>query len=535
VQRIVERGPLSMTLLTHDSAQRPVAIVALYPGKATEDVVARFVAEARTASQIDSDHVARIYEIGALPDGAPFVALEYVAGTDLGEMVSARGGPLPVAVATDILLQAVDALACARFHGVLQRDLSPASLVLVSQGDGSEVLKVLSFDLSPAADSPAPLPNLFPLRRRAPRSHAYRAPERVLDPGVVDQRADVWSLGAMMFFLVTGAPPFGDGTPTDVLGAIASRSADALRGRLRDLPGPLADAILHCLEPSPDRRFADVAELGEALVPYGTGARTGGARRARAALSRPPPTFVTTMPLQIITAAPPPVSPMSPPPPMALPPPDEIPGFEARTLAFTPTPHAAMLISMTPPPVMAAPPFPMPAVAPVPAPAPTSGPTGTIVAVVAALLAVAIAGAVIGAVLFRARPPAAAAEPLAVDTGSPSTVPPPSQDPVQPAVPAGTAPPQPSATATPVPSEVPSAASAGAPSAEASAVPQPEPSLPPVPPVPPLPPTPAVPSVAATASAAPAATPPRETTVPAPVTLPAPKRPTKSDLLRSRE
>ncbi|HEX3344135.1 MAG TPA: serine/threonine-protein kinase, partial [Polyangiaceae bacterium] len=375
-----------MTLLTHDSAQRPVAIVALYPGKATEDVVARFVAEARTAALIESDHVARIYEVGALPDGAPFVAMEYVAGTDLGELVTARGGAVPVAVAADVLLQAVDALACARVQGVLHRDLRPASLVLVSQPDGSEILKVLDFDLSPVRDPSSPPPNLFPLRRRPVRSHAYRAPERVLDPAVMDQRADVWSLGAMLFLLVSGAPPFGEGAPTDVLAAIANRSAEVLRARLRDVPGPLADAILRCLEPSPDRRFSDVAELGEWLVPYGTGARTAGARRARAVLSRPPPSFVTTMPMQIITAAPPPMLPVSPSPPPAMPAPEELAGFEARTLAFTPTPHAAMLISVAPPPVMAAPiyldpPRPLP-------PARTGGPTGAVVAVVGALLAV---------------------------------------------------------------------------------------------------------------------------------------------------
>ena len=213
MQRIVERGPLSMTLLTHESTRRPVAIVVLYKGKATPDVVARFIAEARTASQLDSDHVARVYEVGALPDGAPFVAMEYVAGTDVGEMVSARGGPFQIAVAADVLLQAIDAIACARAHGVLHRDLRPGNLMLVSQGDGSEVLKVLNFDLSPASDVAAPLPNLFPLRRRLPPSHAYRAPERALDPSVVDPRADVWSLGALLFLLVTGAPPFAEGTP----------------------------------------------------------------------------------------------------------------------------------------------------------------------------------------------------------------------------------------------------------------------------------------------------------------------------------
>jgi serine/threonine-protein kinase len=470
VQRIVERGPLSMTVLSHDSQQRSVAIVVLYPGKATEDTVARFVAEARTASEIDSDHVARVHEVGSLPDGAPFVAMEYVAGTDLLELVSARGGALPVAVAADILLQAIDAVACARVHGVLHRDLRPGSMLLVSQSDGSDVLKVLDFDLSPVTDVAASAPNLFPLRRRLPVSHAYRAPERALDSTIVDPRADVWSLGAVLFLLVTGAPPFAEGTPAEVLGAIATRSPEALRARLRDLPGPLADTILRCLEPDRDRRFADIAELGEALVPYGTGARTEGARRARAAISGPPPSFLTTMPLHVITATPPP------------------------TLAFTPTPHAAMLVPSVPPPEMAPLPPPMPSLAPAPPPVRTGGPSGIVVAIVGGFLVAAIGGAIVVAVLLR-RHETPVVAPLPVETASP--------------VAASLALPDP---APPVSASVPSAE----PSAEASAEPPPEPSV-----------TAVVP--------APTALPQTAIRPPFPAGAPVPARPSKSDLLRSRE
>jgi serine/threonine-protein kinase len=345
----------------------------------------------------------------------------------------------------------------------------------------------------------------------------------VLDAGVVDPRADVWSLGAVLFLLVTGAPPFAEGTPSEVLGAIATRSPEALRARLRDVPGPLADAILRCLEPDRDRRFVDVAELAEALVPYGTGTRTEGARRARAALTPAPPSFVTTMPVQVILAgSPPPALSPSPPPPQALPypAPEEMPGFEAPTLAFNPTPHAAMLVPMATPHPMDVAPFPLPSLAPPPAVVPTTGPSGTIVAIVAALLTVAIGGAVLGFLVFRARA-SFVAEPASMETSSPPAAS--SSSPPEPApVPASAAAPPPTETASAAPSEAPSAAPSSAPSAEASAAP------------PPAAPPPAVVYVA------PATTPPRETSTPpipvvAPVLAPPPRRPNRSDVLRSRE
>jgi serine/threonine-protein kinase len=575
VQRIVERGAHSMTLLSHDPERRPVAIVTLYPGSATDETVARFVAEARTAAQIDSEHVARIYEIGALVDGAPFVAMEYVAGTDLGEMVAARGGPFPVAVATDILLQAVDAVASARAQGVLHRDLRPGHLVLLSQGDRADVLKVLDFDLTPVRDPGTPPPSLFPLRRRPPRSHAFKPPERVLDAAAMDPRADVWSLGAVLYFLVTGAPPFVEGSPAEVLNAIVARSVDAMRARLRDIPGPLADTILRCLEPSPDRRFADVAELGAALVPYGTGARTADAQRAKVALTpAPAPTFLSTMPLQVITAATPAVPAPSAPPVPAPPGPAPFPGDDHPTLAFTPTPHAAMFIPGTPlpgplapstmpvavptpgmppaamgppmmgPPVAAspfmapplmAPPVMMPhgtmphppALSPVAPTAPRSGSAGIIVAAVGGLLFVAIVGVIVGVVIFRPRQPVVTDAVPAETAAPPAVTAAPVVDPA-PTVSAAAAPQStesasasPAVTASAVPSDVPSAVPTSASSLASSAAAAPEPS-------------------ASTASAA-IETPPTNasaiatTAAPPPVFVPPPRRPTKSDLLRSRQ
>lgn len=511
VQRIAQRGPLSMTLLAHDSAARSMALVVLYPGSATGDTVARFVQEARIAAQIDSDHVARVYEVGQLPEGAPFVAMEYVDGSNLAEVMAARGPlPLPIAAAVDLLLQAVEGVACAHARGVLHTDLRPSCMLLVPRSDGAGVLKVLDFELTPAHPGGAP-PSLFPLRRRTQGSSAYLSPERASDVGIVDVRADVWSLGAVLFQLVTGAPPFGDGTSEETLEAILGASRDALRARLRDVPGPLADAILRCLEHDREKRFGDVAELGEALAPYGTGAQTPYVRRAREALSRPPSSFYSTMPLHVIPATPPP--PPAPAPPVAQ------PSME-RTLAFTPTPYAMPVqqlpsAAFTPAPVAVAP-APEAYYPPLQAiePARASGPSGLTVAFVGGLLAVAIAGAAIWAFVLRPRD-AALDEPLPAETTSAAAVTPPAPEPPPSVTAAATA------SAAPEPTETASAAPSAA---------VPEPSAAAEPPAPSIAPS-VVPSSAPTAPpVASAVAPPRP-----PVALPAPKRPSRTDLLRSRE
>src|SRR5690606_4039186 len=111
--------------------------------------VTRFLREARAAVQIQSEHVARVMDVGTLDSGAPYIVMEFLRGLDLKE-VSTRRGPLPISEAVDFVLQACDAVAEAHSLGIVHRDLKPSNLFLTERPDGSPLVKVLDFGISKA-------------------------------------------------------------------------------------------------------------------------------------------------------------------------------------------------------------------------------------------------------------------------------------------------------------------------------------------------------------------------------------------------
>src|SRR5688500_1336875 len=114
---------------------------------AYEDVVARFASEARAVARIKSEHVAHVFDVGTLPDGAPFIVMEHLEGRDLADVLAEKRR-VPVKVAVDYVLQACEALACAHALGIVHRDIKPENLFLSQQAGSVEVVKVLDFGIS---------------------------------------------------------------------------------------------------------------------------------------------------------------------------------------------------------------------------------------------------------------------------------------------------------------------------------------------------------------------------------------------------
>jgi serine/threonine-protein kinase len=234
-----------------------------------EDVVARFASEARAVARIKSEHVAHVFDVGTLPDGAPFIVMEYLEGKDLADVLAERR-KLPIKVAVDYVLQACEALACAHAAGIVHRDIKPENLFLAQQAGSVERVKVLDFGISKSAMAAyEPAGKRFAHTMLPMGTPGYMSPEQIRACGAVDARTDIWALGCVLFELVTGLSAFTGPTLLQLGAAILERDPIPLRQVVSDAPPELEALIAKCLEKDPDRRFQDVAELAAALYPFG--------------------------------------------------------------------------------------------------------------------------------------------------------------------------------------------------------------------------------------------------------------------------
>jgi len=281
VDRVLGVGGMGMVLAAHHlGLDTKVAIKLLLPEMLEhKEVVARFAREARAAAKITNDHIARVFDVGALENGAPYLVMEYLDGVDLRQLLQQRG-PMPLAQAVDFLLQACEAIGEAHALGIVHRDLKPANLFCVRRPDGTPFIKVLDFGISKVAPGFAAGSHLSVTRTAALMGTPYyMSPEQMESARDVDGRADVWAIGVILFELLTGSVPFSGESLPEVCIKVATQPPPPIRRLRADLPEGVETAILKCLEKDRSKRFASVAELATALARFGTAQATLSAER----------------------------------------------------------------------------------------------------------------------------------------------------------------------------------------------------------------------------------------------------------------
>ncbi len=268
VESILGAGGMGVVVAaTHLQLGQRVALKFLIPERlGNEEAVQRFLREARASAQIQSEHVARVVDVGTLETGSPYMVMEYLVGSDLSQLL-AQNGCFPIADAVDYLLQACVGVAEAHALGIVHRDLKPANLFVARRSDGAGIVKVLDFGISKAAatdDQQAALTKTSALMG----SPLYMAPEQMKASRSVDSRADIWALGVVLYELVAGRPPFTGDTLPEVCAAILAATAQPLSTLRPDVSAEFESVVSRCLEKEPEERFADVVELASALLPF---------------------------------------------------------------------------------------------------------------------------------------------------------------------------------------------------------------------------------------------------------------------------
>jgi serine/threonine protein kinase len=264
LERVLGQGGMGVVFAAVDrELERRVAIKLLLPEHTeNEGAVGRFLREAKAAARIRSEHVVQVYETGRLPQGVPFIVMEFLNGSDLAQKLEERGA-LPVEEAASYLLEACEALAQAHAAGVVHRDLKPANLFLARHADGSDVLKVLDFGIS-KLDSGAALTKSATILG----SPYYMSPEQLQTPTDVDARADVWALGVIAYELLTGRRPFDSESLPGLCVSILNSQPPPISEILPTVPPELERFLQRCLAKDRSERCQTVAEFAAALAPF---------------------------------------------------------------------------------------------------------------------------------------------------------------------------------------------------------------------------------------------------------------------------
>jgi serine/threonine protein kinase len=263
VRKLGEGGMGRIYLASHELLRRPAAIKLLRPDRTTPDALSSFEREVQITSTLTHPNTIAIYDYGRADDGALYYVMEYLEGLDLQHLVTSFG-PLPPERVICILRQLCGSLTEAHAAGLVHRDIKPGNLLICRRGGIADTLKVLDFGVVHVMRGTRIRATNDRLLVGTPE---YMAPELFESASQASPQVDLYAIGAVGYFLLTGTPPFLDESTTDLCMAHLTRTPDAPSQRLGSSVDPaLETALLACLAKRREARPATAAALASLLA-----------------------------------------------------------------------------------------------------------------------------------------------------------------------------------------------------------------------------------------------------------------------------
>jgi serine/threonine-protein kinase len=251
----------------HVRLPRRVAVKVIHDSLAQiPEAVARFEREAQAAASIESEHVVEVVDVVRTPLGQPCLVAELLQGEDLASLLE-RTGKLPIPNAITICRQVCRGLAAAHAVGVIHRDVKPSNLFLVHRPDESILVKILDFGVAKVSDGAG-----ITRTGAVVGTPAYMAPEQARGAANVDARADVYSVGAVLYRALTGHEPFEEDEPASTLSKVLNEDPKRPREHDRSIPDPLDFLIQRAMARSPEDRPQTALALDHELATFDQGA-----------------------------------------------------------------------------------------------------------------------------------------------------------------------------------------------------------------------------------------------------------------------
>ena len=263
VESLIGEGGMGAVIRAqHIDLDEPVAIKCLLPEMMDrKDIVGRFLREGKAAAKLKGEHIARVMDVGRLPNEIPYIVMEFLDGADLNAIIKHHGAQDP-AIAVDLMLQACEAMAEAHALGIIHRDIKASNFFIVQPPGQAPTLKVLDFGIATAPEGTSDLTGT----QSVIGTPSYMAPEQMRAAVKADARSDIWSMGVVLYELLEGERPFRSEVYSELVLKVGMDPPHAMENPA--VPGALQAIVMRCLEKNMERRYQTVAELAFDLMPF---------------------------------------------------------------------------------------------------------------------------------------------------------------------------------------------------------------------------------------------------------------------------